>query len=73
MVFSRALSQISRNRFSRCQWLFSSPPHQQLPHSYHIPASQKVLGCRVIHSWVSNALSGIGQQIHHQSTAVAEV
>ncbi|KAJ8538465.1 hypothetical protein K7X08_027686 [Anisodus acutangulus] len=35
-------------------------------------ASQKVLGCRVIHSRVSNALSGIGQQIHHQSTAVAE-
>ncbi|KAF3629374.1 Solanesyl-diphosphate synthase 1, mitochondrial [Capsicum annuum] len=35
-------------------------------------ALSQVLGSRVIHSWVSNALSGIGQQIHHQSTAVAE-
>ncbi|KAM3237085.1 Solanesyl diphosphate synthase 3, chloroplastic/mitochondrial [Capsicum annuum] len=72
MVFSRALSQVSRNRLSSCRWFFSSSPHQQLHHSNHILTSQKVLGSRVIHSWVSNALSGIGQQIHHQSTAVAE-
>ncbi|MCD9639694.1 Solanesyl diphosphate synthase 3, chloroplastic/mitochondrial [Datura stramonium] len=72
MIFSRGLSQISRNRFSRCRWLFSLRPHQQSYHSNHIHASQKVLGCRLIHSWVSNTLSGIGQQIHHQSTAIAE-
>ncbi|XP_059303562.1 solanesyl diphosphate synthase 3, chloroplastic/mitochondrial-like isoform X1 [Lycium ferocissimum] len=71
MIFSRGLSQISRNRFSRCRCLFSLRPQQQLYHS-PIHASQKVLGCRVIHSWVSNALSGIGQQIHHQSTVIAE-
>ncbi|KAK4345242.1 hypothetical protein RND71_035418 [Anisodus tanguticus] len=72
MLFSRGLSQISRNHFSRCRWLFSLHPQQQLHHFNHIDASQKVLGSRVIHSWVSNALTGIGQQIHHQSTAVAE-
>ncbi|KAJ8533570.1 hypothetical protein K7X08_006894 [Anisodus acutangulus] len=72
MLFSRGLSQISRNHFSRCRWLFSLHPQQQLHHFNHIDASQKVLGSRVIHSWVSNALSGIGQQIHHQSTTVAE-
>ncbi|KAJ8533569.1 hypothetical protein K7X08_006893 [Anisodus acutangulus] len=33
---------------------------------------EEVLGCRVIHSRGFNALSGIGQQIHHQSTAVVE-
>ncbi|KAG5590557.1 hypothetical protein H5410_041071 [Solanum commersonii] len=72
MILSKGLSQISRNRFSRCRWLFSSRPIQQLHQSNHIHDPPKVLGCRVIHSWVSNALSGIGQQIHQQSTAVAE-
>ncbi|TMW87557.1 hypothetical protein EJD97_019792 [Solanum chilense] len=72
MIFSKGLSQISRNRFSRCRWLFSSRPIPQLHQSNHIHDPPKVLGCRVIHSWVSNALSGIGQQIHQQSTAVAE-
>ncbi|KAL3330070.1 hypothetical protein AABB24_034098 [Solanum stoloniferum] len=72
MIFSKGLSQISRNRFRRCRWLFSSRPIQQLHQSNHIHDPPKVLGCRVIHSWVSNALSGIGQQIHQQSTAVAE-
>ncbi|XP_059303571.1 solanesyl diphosphate synthase 3, chloroplastic/mitochondrial-like isoform X2 [Lycium ferocissimum] len=68
------LYQISRNNLSRCRWLFSISlhPHQQLHHSNHIHASQKVLGCRALHSRVSNALSGRWQQIHHQSTAVAE-
>ncbi|XP_015083260.1 solanesyl diphosphate synthase 3, chloroplastic/mitochondrial [Solanum pennellii] len=72
MIFSKGLSQISRNRFSRCRWLFSLRPIPQLHQSNHIHDPPKVLGCRVIHSWVSNALSGIGQQIHQQSTAVAE-
>ncbi|NP_001234089.1 geranyl pyrophosphate synthase isoform X1 [Solanum lycopersicum] len=72
MIFSKGLAQISRNRFSRCRWLFSLRPIPQLHQSNHIHDPPKVLGCRVIHSWVSNALSGIGQQIHQQSTAVAE-
>ncbi|XP_009793552.1 solanesyl diphosphate synthase 3, chloroplastic/mitochondrial-like isoform X2 [Nicotiana tabacum] len=75
MLFARGWSQISRRSINRCRWLRSQ--QQQFHHSNHFPspidASHKVLGCRVIHSWVSNALSGIGQQIHHQSTAVAEV
>ncbi|XP_009793550.1 solanesyl diphosphate synthase 3, chloroplastic/mitochondrial isoform X1 [Nicotiana sylvestris] len=74
MLFARGWSQISRRSINRCRWLRSQ--QQQFHHSNHFPspidASHKVLGCRVIHSWVSNALSGIGQQIHHQSTAVAE-
>lgn len=35
-------------------------------------SSQEALGCRVIYSWVSNAISSVGQQVHIQSSTAVE-
>lgn len=42
MIFSKGLAQISRNRFSRCRWLFSLRPIPQLHQSNHIHDPPKV-------------------------------
>ncbi|KAL2474983.1 Solanesyl diphosphate synthase 3 [Abeliophyllum distichum] len=79
MLFTRGLSRISRTGYSRRQWAFSSlrnNEHQLMQHYNHslppLHSSEKVWGFRVIHSLVSNALSGVGQQVHDQSSSVIE-
>ncbi|XP_019170249.1 PREDICTED: solanesyl diphosphate synthase 3, chloroplastic/mitochondrial [Ipomoea nil] len=85
MLLSRELSRISRGNFNRFRWLLSLPVEQQQHHRHHLfsptnssifpapfDASQQVLGRRAIYYWVSNAVKSIGQQVHHQSSAVAE-
>ncbi|KAL3520593.1 hypothetical protein ACH5RR_018742 [Cinchona calisaya] len=80
VLLARALHRISRASASssRYRWLFSSPQNQppQLLQSTHfyspVDSSQKVLGCRVIYSWVSNALTNVGEQIQSQSNPAVE-
>nr|GLL28991.1 solanesyl diphosphate synthase 3, chloroplastic/mitochondrial [Ipomoea trifida] len=85
MLLTRELSRISRGGFNRFRWLLSLPAEQQQHHRHHLfsptnssifpaplDASQQVLGRRAIYYWVSNAVKSIGQQVHHQSSAVAE-
>nr|GMD06702.1 solanesyl diphosphate synthase 3, chloroplastic/mitochondrial [Ipomoea batatas] len=85
MLLTRELSRISRGGFNRFRWLLSLSAEQQQHHRHHLfsptnssifpaplDASQQVLGRRAIYYWVSNAVKSIGQQVHHQSSAVAE-
>ncbi|CDP04262.1 unnamed protein product [Coffea canephora] len=84
VLFARGLYRIARAsaRASRCQWAFSSlqsprnQPTQLLESATHyyspIHSSQKVLGCRVFYSWVSNALANVGHQTQRQSSPAAE-
>nr|GMD05367.1 solanesyl diphosphate synthase 3, chloroplastic/mitochondrial [Ipomoea batatas] len=85
MLLTRELSRISRGGFNRFRWLLSLPAEQQQHHRHNLfsptnssifpaplDASQQVLGRRAIYYWVSNAVKSIGQQVHHQSSAVAE-
>ncbi|KAL2524427.1 Solanesyl diphosphate synthase 3 [Abeliophyllum distichum] len=76
MFFARGLTRIARSGYSRSRWILCYNEHQLLHNTNHFPApiqsSGKVLGCRVIYSWVSSALSGIGQQAHHQSSSIDE-
>ncbi|KAI3455973.1 hypothetical protein Pfo_012636 [Paulownia fortunei] len=79
MMSVRGLTRISRLGSARCRWVYSSlGSNNNLPlleHSTHfrspVESSQEVLGCRVIYSWVSNALS-VGQQAQFQSSSAVE-
>ncbi|KAL3530042.1 hypothetical protein ACH5RR_009364 [Cinchona calisaya] len=79
VLFGRGLYRLSRAGVSasRCRWLFSSinkqpvgPPLLQSSTNFYSPidSSRKVLGCRVIYSWISNALTSVGQQIQRQNS-----
>ncbi|CAI9760077.1 unnamed protein product [Fraxinus pennsylvanica] len=76
MLFARGLTRVARSGYSRSRWILCYNGHQLLRHTNHFPApihsSEQVLGCRVIYSWVSSALSGIGKQAHRQSSSVEE-
>ncbi|KAK4440195.1 Solanesyl diphosphate synthase 3, chloroplastic/mitochondrial [Sesamum alatum] len=80
MLSVRGLTRVSRSAYARCRWVYSSlgtygdPP--LLEHSSHfrspVQSSREVLGCRVIYSWVSSAISSVGQQAHIQSSSAVE-
>ncbi|KAM7508318.1 hypothetical protein LguiA_018771 [Lonicera macranthoides] len=76
MLFSRGLSRISRRSYNRCRWLYFYRHEQQLTHSNYFPSpihsNEKVLGCRVIYSWISSAFNSVGHQIQHQSSPTVE-
>ncbi|KAM7472939.1 hypothetical protein LguiA_011122 [Lonicera macranthoides] len=76
MLFSRGLSWLSRTNYNRCRWLYSQRHELQLSHSNHfvspLDSAHKVLGCRVIYSWISSAFHGVGQQIQYQSRSIVE-
>lgn len=76
MIFLREISRISRNSYKRCPWLYFVPHHQLLPHSNQFPSplisNEKVLGCRVIYTWISSAFNGVGQQLQYQTSSVIE-
>ncbi|CAI9783460.1 unnamed protein product [Fraxinus pennsylvanica] len=79
MLFTRGLSRISRTCYCRRQWAFSSlrnneqqliQHHNQFLSPSH--SSEEVWHFRGIHSLVSSALSGAGQQAPDQSSSVIE-
>lgn len=76
MLFFRGLSRISRTNYNRCRWIYSLPQNQHLSHSSHFlsppESTHKVLGCRVIFSWISGAFNGVGRQVQYQSSSMVE-
>ncbi|XP_057763968.1 solanesyl diphosphate synthase 3, chloroplastic/mitochondrial isoform X1 [Salvia miltiorrhiza] len=81
MISVRGLARLARSGYARRRWVYSSlgcsgSAPLQLEHSSHfrnpIQSSREVLGCRVIYSWVSNAISTVGQQVHLQSSSAVE-
>ncbi|GFP81179.1 solanesyl diphosphate synthase 3 chloroplastic/mitochondrial [Phtheirospermum japonicum] len=78
MFCVRGLARLSRSGYARGRWVYpslggtsNSNSLQLLEHSTHF-RSEEVLGCRVIYSWVSNALSSVGQQAQIQSSSAVE-
>ncbi|KAL8460991.1 hypothetical protein ACS0TY_032469 [Phlomoides rotata] len=80
MMSVRGLTRLSRSGYARGRWVYSSLGINNrtllLEHSTHfrspLQSSQEVLGCRVIYSLVSNALSTLGKQAQFQSSSVVE-
>ncbi|XP_022848616.1 solanesyl diphosphate synthase 3, chloroplastic/mitochondrial-like isoform X1 [Olea europaea var. sylvestris] len=79
MLFTRGVSRISRTCYCRRQWAFSSlrnNEQQLVQHDnqflFPLRSSEEVWRFRAIHSLVSSALSGVGQQAHDQSSSVIE-
>ncbi|KAH6773501.1 geranyl diphosphate synthase 1 [Perilla frutescens var. hirtella] len=81
MMYARGLTRLSRSGYARSRWVYSSLGSSSnapllLEHSSHFrspfQSSQEVLGCRVIYSWVSSALSTVGQQAQFQSNSAVE-
>ncbi|PIN22447.1 Geranylgeranyl pyrophosphate synthase/Polyprenyl synthetase [Handroanthus impetiginosus] len=80
MLFVKGLTRLSRTGYTRCRWLYSSlrSGHDPvlLQHSSHfrspIQSSQEALGCRVIFTWVSSALSSAGQRARQQRSSAVE-
>ncbi|KAG6419351.1 hypothetical protein SASPL_121571 [Salvia splendens] len=82
MMRVRGLARLARSGYARGQWVYSSLGSGEsapllLEHSSHfhnpLQSSREVLGCRVIYSWVSNAISTVGQQVQLQSSSAVEV
>ncbi|EYU29662.1 hypothetical protein MIMGU_mgv1a007049mg [Erythranthe guttata] len=75
MFSVRGLTRLSKSGYARCRWVYSSlgsnssVPLLEHPTHFrsHLQPSHEVLGCRVIYSWVSSALSSVGQQAQYQS------
>ncbi|CAA2967758.1 solanesyl diphosphate synthase 3, chloroplastic mitochondrial isoform X1 [Olea europaea subsp. europaea] len=79
MLFTRGVSRISRTCYCRRKWAFSSlrnNEQQLVQHDnqflFTLRSSEEVWRFRAIHSLVSSALSGVGQQAHDQSSSVIE-
>ncbi|KAL3643678.1 Solanesyl diphosphate synthase 3, chloroplastic/mitochondrial [Castilleja foliolosa] len=74
MFCVRGLTRLSRSGYARGRWVYPSLSNslQLLEHSTHfrstVQSSQEV----VIYSWVSNALSNVGQQAQIQSSSAVE-
>ncbi|KAK1395890.1 Geranyl diphosphate synthase [Heracleum sosnowskyi] len=79
MSLFRGLSRISRSSYNQCRWIYSLPRHQQhhlTSHSNHFvshfDSNRKVLGCRIIYSWISGTFNSIGQQVQYQSSSMVD-
>ncbi|XP_073299181.1 solanesyl diphosphate synthase 3, chloroplastic/mitochondrial-like isoform X1 [Primulina huaijiensis] len=80
MLFVRGLTRVTRTGCNRYRWVYSSllgDGQRHLPQpcsQFRFPDhySQEVLGCRVIYSWVSSAISTIGKHSQHQGTYVVK-
>ncbi|XP_047941610.1 solanesyl diphosphate synthase 3, chloroplastic/mitochondrial-like isoform X1 [Salvia hispanica] len=81
MMRVRGLARLARSGYARGQLVYSPLGSGEsapllLEHSSHfrnpLQSSREVLGCRVIYSWVSNAISTVGQQVQLQSSSAVE-
>ncbi|KAL1560470.1 Solanesyl diphosphate synthase 3, chloroplastic/mitochondrial [Salvia divinorum] len=81
MMRVRGLARLARSGYASGRWVYSSLGSGEsapllLEHSSHfrtpLQSSREVLGCRVIYSWVSNAISTVGQQVQLQSSSAVE-
>nr|QGV10848.1 geranyl diphosphate synthase 2 [Centranthera grandiflora] len=82
MFVVRRLKRLSWSGYARGQWGHSSLGGVNssclkfLDHCNHsrspVQSSQEVSGCQGIYSWVSNAISSVGQQTQFQSSSTVE-
>ncbi|XP_041990897.1 solanesyl diphosphate synthase 3, chloroplastic/mitochondrial-like isoform X1 [Salvia splendens] len=81
MMRVRGLARLARSGYARGQWVYSSLGSGEsapllLEHSSHfrnpLQSSREVLSCRVIYSWVSYAISTVGEQVQLQSSSAIE-